>query len=182
MRIMTDIHRACATDPWKKDRRHVELYDGHLYATDGVILARVRAEDVEQDGDTPGLVPVEAVRAARKRVRKRRGSMKGVEARVYAREVVTSPMGDGFLTMSRPDREKGSPDYEKILKPNGSTMVAKVNPRLLVRLLQALGYDKDRGDQVVKITIIERGDGEPKPIILDFGDEGESRGAIMPLR
>jgi DNA polymerase III sliding clamp (beta) subunit (PCNA family) len=173
VRLDTKIEEAATTDDTRPVLTCVH-YDGegHVTATDGYILAHVPAGAADNAPNSPGLIPLDAVKEAQRGV----GRNEPLEFTLDD-GTVSFPGKVGTVTA---DQGEGKfPDVEQILRDtpqpgDEGTFTFAINPDNLVRLAKALG---DRGSKETFLALTVRV-GEPDQCIGVNPVTGNYRGAV----
>jgi len=163
------IDLVCAQEEDRPELQCVYLHEGHLYAADGYIAARLPAHPTDQDTD--GLIPAQAVAMARGadstitanktvRVSARRCTFDRPEASFW-------PAGIDGLNKATFDRPGARPETHR---PHFTISV-----RLLQRLATAICNDDNW-----RYLEIYLGENEKAPILVQPDGKAEIVGAIMP--
>jgi hypothetical protein len=156
----------------------LDVEHGRILATDGHILASVPAEF--EPGDMSGLVPVDAIKAARATTRAQK--VAPADIRIEAERVKVT----GLNTMTEFERPAGNfPNVDAVFPKRGEhkyfgqpTITLDVD--LLVRLADALGAKADK-NHAATISLWVKDRSSAVAVRADNGPAG-AIGMIMPIR
>lgn len=173
------LEKCAATSPtrYAMDVVYLDLQDKKhpvAVATDGKVLAVVPVE--LEDGDEAGMIPIEALKEAR------RGAGRGDTARIEVNGTLRAWGKKGPVTYERPD-DVPFPDWRAVTKHEAQTtdksLRVCLNAKLLLNLAQALGSDSVE----LRFQPFDTDNGQVCPMDVRpvQGGVHDAHGVIMPI-
>lgn len=164
------IDLVCGDDESRPELQCVYLHDGHLYAADGYIGARLLAHPT--DKDTDGLIPKQAIAMAR-----------GADSTITANEAVRV----GQCSFDRPEAIKWpqrAENFDKFLlgragmQPETHKPLVVLDAQLLWRLAKGICGEGIYGHGVGFYL----GDSPNAPVLISTTNDPTTKAAIMPMQ
>jgi len=166
-----DETRYLMVNPWLKN--------GHVYATDGRVMAKIKVEI--EDEETEGAIPCEAFKAFRRANTGRKTAI------IILNDKEVSVIGNGVKQSFNREysAETNFPNCDQVIPPpdREGTIKLKINSDQLCRVAEALGAGGKLQAGCVTLEFKPNGDGNvADPIVVTLADVEDRIGVMMPMR